>query len=168
MIHFENVGLRYGMGPEVLRDLTFDIPKRSFQFLTGPSGAGKTTSAQMLMRFWDPDEGNIELGGHDLRDFKLDELRRHIALVSQDTFLLNATIRENLRMAKQDATEAEIEEAARLANASEFIEACRLMWSSTVTRSSAGSWVPIPWAWTWTSSGARHSVWQVRAGVGKA
>ena len=123
-ISFRQVSFSYGPGePLAVQDVTFAAGTGQTVALVGRSGAGKTTSAQMLMRFWDPDEGNIELGGHDLRDFKLDELRRHIALVSQDTFLLNATIRENLRMAKQDATDAEVEEASRLANASEFIEA---------------------------------------------
>ena len=89
----------------------------------GRSGAGKTTAANMLMRFWDPDSGRIRLGSYDLRDLTLDELRGQIALVSQDTYLFNSTIRENLRMGKQDATDAEIEEAAGLSNAYEFIDA---------------------------------------------
>jgi ATP-binding cassette subfamily C protein CydCD len=123
-ISFQQVSFSYGpREPSALQDVTFTTGPGQTVALVGRSGAGKTTSAHMLMRFWDPDSGSIELGGHNLRDFKLDELRRHIALVSQDTFLFNTTIRENLRMARQDATDAEIDEAARLANASEFIEA---------------------------------------------
>ena len=77
----------------------------------------------MLLRWWDPLAGRVTLQGHDIRDYKLDELRRNIALVAQDTYLFNATIRENLRIAGQDASEAEIERAADLANATEFIDA---------------------------------------------
>jgi cell division transport system ATP-binding protein len=66
LIHFENVGLRYGMGPEVLRDLTFDIPKRSFQFLTGPSGAGKTTLMRLLFMSLKPTRGLIRMFDRDI------------------------------------------------------------------------------------------------------
>ena len=77
----------------------------------------------MLLRWWDPLAGRVTLQGHDIRDYRLDELRRNIALVAQDTYLFNATIRENLRIAGQDASESEIERAAELANATEFIDA---------------------------------------------
>ena len=90
--------------------------------LVGRSGAGKTTTAQLLLRFWDPDSGGIDLDEHDLRSFELDGLRSQVALVSQDTYLFNTTIRENFRISKQDASDAEIEEAARLANVHEFID----------------------------------------------
>jgi ABC-type multidrug transport system fused ATPase/permease subunit len=73
------------------------------------------------MRFWDPTEGRILLGGHDLREYGLDELRQRIALVSQDTYLFNTTVRDNLRIGRPEATEAELIEAAREANAHEFI-----------------------------------------------
>jgi ABC-type multidrug transport system fused ATPase/permease subunit len=76
-----------------------------------------------LMRFWDPEAGRIALDGHDVWDFALDHLRQQIALVSQDTYLFNASIRENLKLGKPDATDAEIEEAARQANAHDFIMA---------------------------------------------
>ena len=75
------------------------------------------------MRFWDPSEGHVRLGGHDLRDFELDDLRQNIALVSQDTYLFNASIRDNLRLGKIDASDGEIEEAAQQANAHDFISA---------------------------------------------
>jgi ABC-type multidrug transport system fused ATPase/permease subunit len=73
------------------------------------------------MRFWDPTQGKISLGGHDLRQFGLDELRRRIALVSQDTYLFNTTVRDNLRIGRPEATDEELLEAARQANADEFI-----------------------------------------------
>src|ERR671918_1491307 len=77
--------------------------------------------AHLLMRFWDPTDGRILLGGHDLRDYGLDELRQRMALVSQDTYLFNTTVRDNLRIGRPEATEEELIEAAREANAHEFI-----------------------------------------------
>ena len=102
--------------------MSFDVEAGQTVALVGRSGAGKSTSANLLLRFWDPDQGQIELRGTDLRDFKLDELRGNIAMVSQDTYLFNTTVRENLRMARLDATDEEIEEAARLAAVDEFAE----------------------------------------------
>jgi ATP-binding cassette subfamily C protein CydCD len=123
-IAFQRVGFSYGPGePQALQDVSFTVGTGQTVALVGRSGAGKSTCANMLMRFWDPQSGAIRLGGHDLREYELDRLRGHIALVSQDTFLFNTTIRENLRMAREDASEADIETAAKLANASEFIEA---------------------------------------------
>jgi ATP-binding cassette subfamily C protein CydCD len=123
-ISFEGVGFAYGPGlPEALRDVSLKLESGQTVALVGRSGAGKTTCAQMLLRFWDPLSGRITLQGHDIRDFKLDALRRNIALVAQDTYLFNATIRENLRIAGQDTTDTDIERAAEMANATEFIDA---------------------------------------------
>ena len=121
-ISFHRVGFSYeSLDRRAIDGVAFDVKPGQTVALVGRSGAGKTTSAHMLLRFWDPDEGWIEAGLHDLRQFELDGLRRQAALVSQDIYLFNATIRENLRMAKPDAPDGEIEEAARLANAHEFI-----------------------------------------------
>jgi ATP-binding cassette, subfamily B, bacterial len=123
-VRFEDLSFSYGPGePQALQNVSFSAEPGQTIALVGRSGAGKTTCANLLMRFWDPDSGRILLDGHDLRDFKLDDLRRQIALVSQDTYLFNASVRENLRLGKPDATNAEIEEAARQANAHDFIEA---------------------------------------------
>jgi cell division transport system ATP-binding protein len=92
LIRFENVGLRYGMGPEILRDLTFDIPKRSFQFLTGPSGAGKTTLLRLLFMSLQPTRGLINVFNRDIATIPRDELpllRRRIGIVFQDFRLLD-------------------------------------------------------------------------------
>ena len=89
--------------------------------LVGRSGAGKTTCANMLMRFWDPGSGGISLDGHDLREFTLDTLRQQFAFVSQDTYLFNASIKENLRLGRPDASDQEIKEAARQANVHDFV-----------------------------------------------
>lgn len=92
MIHFENVGLRYGMGPEILRDMTFDIPKGSFQFLTGPSGAGKTTLLRLLLMSLQPTRGNIRMFNRDVSRIPRSELpmlRRRVGIVFQDFRLLD-------------------------------------------------------------------------------
>ncbi|PKB58721.1 MAG: thiol reductant ABC exporter subunit CydC [SAR202 cluster bacterium Casp-Chloro-G2] len=121
-LSFEHVGFSYGEGEaQALHGVSFDVDPGQTVALVGRSGAGKTTCANLVMRFWDPAEGHVRLGGHDLREFELDDLRRKIALVSQDTYLFNASIRDNLRLGKIDATDAEIETAARQANAHEFI-----------------------------------------------
>lgn len=102
MIHFENVGLRYGMGPEVLRDLTFDIPKKSFQFLTGPSGAGKTTLMRLLFMSLKPTRGLIRMFDRDISIIpggELPLLRRRIGIVFQDFRLLDhMTTYENVAL----------------------------------------------------------------------
>jgi ATP-binding cassette subfamily C protein CydCD len=91
--------------------------------LVGRSGAGKTTCSYLALRFWDGTEGRILLGGQDIRDFGLDDLRHRVALVAQDTYLFNGSIRENLRLGRQGATDQEIETAAKQANAHDFIVA---------------------------------------------
>lgn len=102
MIHFENVGLRYSMGPEVLRDLSFDIPKKSFQFLTGPSGAGKTTLMRLLFMSLKPTRGLIRMFDRDISAIPGDELpllRRRIGIVFQDFRLLDhMTTYENVAL----------------------------------------------------------------------
>src|SRR6218665_1694605 len=102
LIHFENVGLRYGMGPEILRDMTFDIPKRSFQFLTGPSGAGKTTLLRLLFLSLLPTRGIINMFGRDLSQIPRNELpmlRRRVGIVFQDFRLLDhLTTYENVAL----------------------------------------------------------------------
>ena len=90
--------------------------------LVGPSGAGKTTLAQLLMRFWDPTEGSIQLDGRDIRELELDELRRAIGIVSQETYLFNDTLAGNLRIAKADATDGELDQAIELAELKSFVD----------------------------------------------
>lgn len=102
LIHFENVGLRYGMGPEILKDLTFDIPKKSFQFLTGPSGAGKTSLLRLLFMSLRPTRGLIRVFGREMSAIPQDELpmlRRRIGIVFQDFRLLDhMTTYENVAL----------------------------------------------------------------------
>ena len=102
---------------------TFTVPAGRTLALVGPSGAGKTTAAHLLMRFWDPGSGVIRFDGHDLREYRLDDLRDRVALVTQDTYLFNETLRSNILLAKPEATEAEIDDAVRRASLGAFVEA---------------------------------------------
>ncbi len=118
----EQVNFTYpGQTRRALSDVSFDIPAGKTIALVGTSGAGKTTTAQLLMRFWDPDTGRITLNGADLRDYKLDELRGLVALVAQDTYLFNDTLRANILIARPEATEAELLAAIEHASLAELV-----------------------------------------------
>ena len=120
---FRNVSFAYpGRSKRILQDLNFEIPAGRTLALVGPSGAGKTSLAQLLMRFWDPEKGSITLNGIELKDFKLEVLRSRVALVAQDTYLFNNSLRENILVAKPEATELELSEAVKLSALSEVIE----------------------------------------------
>ena len=121
-VRFENVHFRYGSGDEVLRDVAFQMAPGEVVALVGPSGAGKTSIANLLCRFYDPVKGSVKLDGHDLREVRLGDLRKHIAVVLQDTFLFNTSVRENLLYGKPEASEREIELAAKAAYAHDFIQ----------------------------------------------
>lgn len=123
-VAFHHVWFRYGPeGDEVLQDVTFEMRPGEVVALVGPSGAGKTSIANLICRFYDPIQGTITLDGHDLRKVKVASLRKHVAVVLQDTFLFNTTVRENLLCGKQDATEEELIAAAKAAYAHDFIMA---------------------------------------------
>ena len=122
-MEFRDVTFAYSPGaPQALDDASFEIGAGQTVAVVGRSGAGKTTSAYLMMRFWDPDRGGVALEEHRLDRFRLDDLRGRMALVAQDTYLFNDTVRENIRLGRQDALDGEVEDAARQANASEFIE----------------------------------------------
>jgi len=106
----------------VLRDIDLLIPGGSVTALVGPSGAGKTTLVDLLSRFYDPSRGRILLNGVDLRDYRLDSYRRCLGVVEQEVFLFDGSVRENILYARRGASEEELVDAARRANAMEFIE----------------------------------------------
>jgi ATP-binding cassette subfamily C protein CydCD len=97
------------------------VPSGRTVALVGPSGAGKTTVAALFLRFWDPAAGVVKLGGHDLRAYGLDELRSRIALVAQDTYLFNDTLRNNILLARPGASESEIVAAVEQASLDDFV-----------------------------------------------
>tara|TARA_B100000427_G_scaffold209431_1_gene174504 strand:+ start:166 stop:960 length:795 start_codon:yes stop_codon:yes gene_type:complete len=121
-VTFNNVGFSYpGTDTQVLRGVSFKIKTGSTVAIVGPSGAGKTTAAQLILRFWDVDEGNISLSGENLRNLDLDDLRAHVAMVSQETYLFNDTLAHNILMARPDATDAEVRTAIDQASLTEFV-----------------------------------------------
>jgi subfamily B ATP-binding cassette protein MsbA len=118
---FEDVHFRYGSGEEVLHDVDFRMAPGEVVALVGPSGAGKTSIANLVCRFYDPTHGRLTLDGHNLRDLQVRSLRQHVAVVLQDTFLFNMSVRENLLYGKPNATEEELFAAAKAAYAHDFI-----------------------------------------------
>ncbi|MBF2073079.1 MAG: ABC transporter ATP-binding protein [Synechococcales cyanobacterium C42_A2020_086] len=120
-VWFEQVSFAYDSGSSILRNVTFAVQPGEHVALVGPSGSGKSTLVSLLLRFYDPLEGRILIDGHDLREYKIDSLRRQISVVLQDSILFAASVRENIAYGNLDASNAEIEAAARLANAHEFI-----------------------------------------------
>ena len=105
----------------VLKGLDLEIERGEFCVLLGPSGSGKSTIAKLIAGFWDVTEGNITLGGKDIKEIPLDQLNQEIAYVSQDNYLFDRTIRDNIRMGKLNATDAEVEAVAKAAGCDGFI-----------------------------------------------
>src|SRR5207247_843681 len=120
-LQFENVEFEYRAGRPVVRDFNIAVPGGSVVALVGRSGAGKTTVTDLVARFHDPTKGRIVLNGADIREFRLGTYRDLLAVVQQDVFLFDGSVRENIAYGRHDAKEAEIEDAARRANAHEFI-----------------------------------------------
>lgn len=122
-VEFKDVTFAYDGGKPVLSRTSFAIAPGERVAIVGRSGCGKTTVAALLMRFYDPAEGSVSLEGHDVRDLRLADLRRWVALVSQDTFLFNASIRDNIEFGREGATDSEIAEAAATAGVMDFASA---------------------------------------------
>jgi ABC-type multidrug transport system fused ATPase/permease subunit len=120
-ITFDSVTYGYDSAAPVLRDVTFKITPGQTVGLVGPTGSGKSTIVSLIPRFRDPDAGRITIDGMDIRDYKLYGLRTQIGFVLQDTMLFRGTVRDNIAFGRPDATEDEIIEAAKLANAHDFI-----------------------------------------------
>ncbi|MFN0118678.1 MAG: ABC transporter ATP-binding protein [Elusimicrobiota bacterium] len=120
-IEFNNVSFSYPTSDHVLSQINLKINKGEVIALVGPSGSGKSTIAQLLLRFYDPIAGSISIDGNDLRDVSLQSLRKQIAVVTQETHLFNESIKTNISYGKPDATQDEIEQAAKAAYAHDFI-----------------------------------------------
>jgi len=120
-IAFDHVGFGYDPAAPVLRDVSFTIKPGQMVGVVGPTGGGKSTVVSLIPRFYDPHAGSVKIDGVDIRDYKLHGLRQHVGFVLQDTVLFRGTIRENIAYGRAGATEDEIIEAAKLANADEFI-----------------------------------------------
>jgi len=118
---FENVAFRYPAGAGGLADLSFEAKPGETVALVGPTGSGKSTTLALLQRAWDPQKGRILIDGQDIRDVTLASLRAAVAVVFQEAGLFNRSIGENIRMGRPEASEAEVEQAARLAEAHDFI-----------------------------------------------
>jgi len=121
-IRFEHVEFEYREGRPVVRDLNVAVPGGTVVALVGRSGAGKTTVTDLVARFHDPTRGRILLNGSDIRDFRLRTYRDLLAIVQQEVFLFDGSVADNIAYGRHDATEAEIIDAAKRANAHEFIE----------------------------------------------
>ena len=120
-VRFEDVRFSYGTGPEVLHGLDLDVPPGTTVALVGHTGAGKSTIAKLLARFYDPTGGRITIDGHDLRDVTQESLRRQLGIVPQEGFLFAGTVTENIAFGRPDATPDEVVRAAQAVGAHEFI-----------------------------------------------
>ena len=120
-IEVSGVSFGYHDDKEILHDVTLSIPQNGMTALVGPSGSGKSTLAKLIAGFWDVKDGKITMGGHDLSEIPLGELYDQVAFVSQDNYLFDDTVRENIRMGRISATDAEVEEAAHNAGCDSFI-----------------------------------------------
>ena len=117
----KDVSFGYHNDREILHGVSLVVPQNSMTALVGPSGSGKSTLAKLIAGFWDVENGTITMGGHDLKEIPLDELYDQVAFVSQDNYLFDDTVRENIRMGRRDARDAEVEAAAHEAGCDSFI-----------------------------------------------
>ena len=138
-VTFTNVAFSYRPDqPPALHRVSFDIEPGSTVALVGHSGAGKSTCVNLLLRLWDTDQGSIRVDGHDVREFTQDDLRALMAVVPQDIHLFHTTVRENIRLARPDATDIDVERAAEAAGATGFITALPDGWQTVVGERGAG------------------------------
>src|SRR5207248_4254407 len=121
-VSLHHVTFAYDPAKPVLHDVDLDIAAGETISLVGPTGAGKSTIAKLVTRFYDPTEGSVAIDGHDLRDITIDSLRRQLGVVPQEPFLFAGTMRDNIAFARPDATDEEVEEAVRRVGLTELID----------------------------------------------
>jgi len=121
-VRFDDVTFSYEPGVPVLKGITFTLTHGKKLALVGETGAGKSTTINLLARFYDPDKGRIVIDGHDIRDVSLSSLRKHMGIVLQDSFLFPISVKDNIRFGKPEATDEEVVEAAKSIGAHDFIE----------------------------------------------
>ncbi len=131
-IIFDHVGFSYNSGETVLKDVSFTAKQGQVTALVGPSGGGKTTVSRLASRFWDIRKGKITVGGMDISKIDPESLMALYSIVFQDVTLFNNTVMENIRLGRKDATDAEVLEAARLANVDEFAEKLPDKWNTLI------------------------------------
>src|SRR5471030_3011990 len=131
-VSFESVSFSFDRNGPVLDGVDFEVRAGETLAVVGPSGSGKSTIADLLLRLFDPDSGVVRLDGHDLRGVRLEDLRRHVVLVDQEPFVFHATIAENLRYARPDASDRDLEDAARAAGIAAFIAGLPLQYQTQV------------------------------------
>jgi ATP-binding cassette subfamily B protein len=131
-VSFDEVTLSFDRSGPVLDRVSFSLRSGETLAIVGPSGSGKSTIADLLLRLLDPDEGVVRLDGHDLRGLRLADLRRHVVLVDQEPFVFHASIAENLRYARPDATQSDLERAACAAGIDGFIDSLPLRYETQV------------------------------------
>ena len=120
-VEFKDVSFAYEDKVKVLKDVSFKVKPGETIALVGPTGAGKTTVVNLISRFYDVQDGTVLIDGHDIKDVTIDSLRHQMGIMTQDNFLFSGTIKENIRYGKLDATDEEIEAAAKVVNAHDFI-----------------------------------------------
>ena len=123
-VAFRGVWFRYENGPWTLDDVSFDVPRGSKTALVGETGSGKTTAGYLVARLYDATRGSVSIDGSDVRDLTFESLANAVGVVRQETYLFHASVRDNLRFARADATDEEIEDAARAAQIHELIAGC--------------------------------------------
>jgi ABC-type multidrug transport system fused ATPase/permease subunit len=131
-VEYQNLNFSYQKGKEVLKNINLKVKPGETVAVVGPTGAGKTTLLHLLPRFYDPDQGRILIDGHDIRELKLDSLRREIGIVMQQSFLFAASIRENISYGNPEADFEEIKKAAQVAQIDDFIESLPLGYETPV------------------------------------
>ncbi|MCY9027958.1 ABC transporter ATP-binding protein [Bacillus inaquosorum] len=137
-IEFRDVSFGYDEGQQTLKNLQFTVPAGQSIAFVGPTGAGKTTVTNLLARFYEPDEGRILIDGTDIKTLTRASLRKNMGFVLQDSFLFQGTIRENIRYGRLDASDQEIEAAAKTANAHSFIERLPKGYDTVLTQNGSG------------------------------